>query len=149
VTIGENENELVAAREYGCSRELVFRAWTTPELLARWWGPEGFNNTFHKCDVRPGGEWKFTMHGPDGTNYPNECVFVEIVQPERVVLDHLSGHEFRITATFEESNGRTVVTFRQRFKLKEDFEQAKPYCIDANEQNLDRLGTVLSELAHK
>lgn len=87
------------------------------------------------------------MHGPDGTDYPNRSVFVEIVEPERVVLDHLSGHEFRLTGTFEDLDGRPKVTFRQRFKVKEEFEEAKPYCAEANEQNLDRLGEVLAELA--
>ncbi|MEC0245166.1 SRPBCC family protein [Paenibacillus chitinolyticus] len=141
------ENELVTTREYDVPRELVFRAWTTPELLARWWGPKGFTNTFHECDIRPGGTWTLTMHGPDGTDYPNRSVFVEVVAPERVALDHLSGPEFRLTGTFEDLDGRTKVTFSQRFKLKEEFEAAKPYCVEANEQNLDRLGEVLAELA--
>ncbi|WP_127582078.1 SRPBCC family protein [Paenibacillus koleovorans] len=146
MTIGENE--LMATREYDVPRELVFRAWTTPDLLAMWWGPQGFTNTFHECDMKPGGTWRYTMHGPDGADYPNHSVFVEIVPSERVVLDHLSGHEFRVTATFEDLGGRTKVTFRQLFKKKEEFEQAKPYCIEGNEQNLDRLGKVLSDIAN-
>lgn len=145
MTIGENE--LIATRVYDVSRELVFRAWTTPDLLARWWGPQGFTNTVHECDMRPGGAWWFTMHGPDGVDYPNHNVFVEIVPLERIVLDHLSGHKFRITATFESIEGRTRVTFRQLFKNQEEFEEAKPICIEANEQNLDRLGKVLEELS--
>lgn len=116
MTIGENE--LIATREYDVPQKLVFRAWTTPDLLARWWGPQGFTNTFHECDMRPGGTWKFTMHGPDGVDYPNHNDFVEIVPLERIVLDHLSGHEFRVTATFEGFEGRTRVTFRQLFKKK-------------------------------
>lgn len=86
------------------------------------------------------------MHGPDGADYPNQSIFIEIVPLERVVIDHLSGHEFRITAIFEDFDGRTRVTFRQLFKKKEEFEQAKPYCIQGNEQNLDRLGKVLAEM---
>ena len=145
MTIGENE--LIASREYDVPQELVYRAWTTPDLLAKWWGPKGFSNTFHECDMRTGGTWKFTMHGPDGVDYPNHNVFVEFVPPERVVIDHLNVHEFRVTATFEVFDGRTRVTFRQRFKKQEDFEKAKPICIEANEQQLDRLGKVLAELA--
>ncbi|OPA79104.1 polyketide cyclase [Paenibacillus selenitireducens] len=146
MTIGENE--LIATREYDVPRELVFRAWATPDLLAQWWGPQGFTNTFYECDLRPGGTWKFTMHGPNGVDYPNHNVFVEIVPHERIVLDHLSGHKFRVTATFDDLEGRTKVTFRQTFKVKEAFEQAKPICIEANEQQLDRLGKVLAELAY-
>ncbi|QJD85595.1 SRPBCC family protein [Cohnella herbarum] len=142
------ENEIVTSRVFDFPRELAFRAWTTPEWLARWWGPEGFTNTFHECDMRPGGTWRLTMHGPNGVDYPNHSVFVEIVPSERIVLDHLSGHEFRVVATFEGlDESRTRVTFRQRFKLKEEFEEAKTYCIEANEQNFDRLGKLLSELA--
>lgn len=139
-------NELVSTRVFDVSRELVYRAWTNPEMLARWWGPRGFTNTFHEIDIKPGGEWLFTMHGPDGAEYPNRCVFVELVPPERVVVDHLSGHQFRVTAIFEDLGGRTRVTFRQLFKDTEEFEQAKPYCMEGNEQNLDRLGALLTEV---
>jgi len=141
------ENELIATREYDVPQEFVFRAWTTPDFIAQWWGPHGFTNTFHECDIRPGGTWKFTMHGPNGVDYPNHNVFVEIVPFERVVIDHLSGHEFRVTATFDDLGGRTKVTFRQTFKEKEDYERAKPICVEANEQNLDRLGKLLKEMA--
>ncbi|KPV60101.1 polyketide cyclase [Paenibacillus sp. A3] len=144
MTMGKNE--LISTREFDVPRELVFRAWTTPDLLARWWGPHGFTNTFHECDIRPGGTWRLTMHGPDGTDYPNHNVFVEIVPFERIVIDHLSGHEFRVTGTFENLEGRTKVTFRQLFKLTEEFEQVKAFCMEANEQNLDRLGRVLEEM---
>lgn len=139
------DNEIISSREYDFSRESMFRAWTTPELLARWWGPNGFTNTVHECDVRPGGLWTFTMHGPDGTDYPNRVAFVEIVPDERIVLDHLPPHEFRITATFENLGGRTRLTFRQLFKLAAEFEQMKAICAEANEQNLDRLGELLAE----
>ena len=140
------ENEIVSSRVFDVPRERVYRAWTTPELLARWWGPHGFTNTFHECEIRPGGEWRFTMHGPDGTDYPNRSVFAELVPPERIVLDHLTGHEFRITAVFENVEGRTRVVFRQQFKNAEEYEQAKPYCVEGNEQNLDRLGQVLEDM---
>ncbi|MDP4098813.1 SRPBCC domain-containing protein [Paenibacillus sp. P96] len=141
-----NNNEIITMREFDVPRELVYQAWTTPELLARWWGPNGFTNTFHKCEIKLGGVWQLTMHGPDGKDYPNESVFVEVVPVERVVLDHLSGHQFRITATFDDLDGRTKVTFRQTFRVKEDFEKAKDICVEANEQNLDRLGQVLKEM---
>ncbi|WP_028551853.1 SRPBCC family protein [Paenibacillus sp. UNC451MF] len=141
------ENEIISSRVFDVSRELVFRAWTTPDLLAQWWGPQGFTNTFHEFDLRPGGTWRFTMHGPNGVDYPNYSVFVEIVPMERIVLDHLSGHEFRVTATFEDVEDRTKVTFRQLFKKTEEFEQVKAYCIEGNEQNFDRLGKLLAGLA--
>jgi uncharacterized protein YndB with AHSA1/START domain len=140
------DNEIISSREFDSPQELVFQAWTNPELLARWWGPAGFSNTFHKFDLRPGGTWRFVMHGPNGVDYPNQSVFVEIVPMERIVLDHLFEPEFRVTATFDDLEGRTKLTFRQRFKNIEEFGRVKTFCVEANEQNFDRLGEVLSGL---
>lgn len=145
MTTTMGENEVISIREFDVPRELVFRAWTTPDLLARWWGPHGFTNTFHECDLRPGGTWDFTMHGPDGKDYPNRSVFVEIVPNERIVLDHLSAPQFRVTAAFDDLGGRTKVTFRQTFQVKEQFEQVRERCMEGNEQNFDRLGELLQE----
>ncbi|WP_246628108.1 SRPBCC family protein [Paenibacillus oenotherae] len=141
-----DNNEIINTRELDAPQELVFQAWTNPELLARWWGPEGFTNTFHEFDLRPGGSWRFIMHGPDGADYPNGIIFNEIVPSERIVLDHLPPHEFRVTATFEALEGRTRLTFRQRFKSTEEFESIKAFCAKANEQNIDRLEAVLAGL---
>jgi uncharacterized protein YndB with AHSA1/START domain len=114
--------------------------------LACWWGPNGFTNTFHEFDLKPGGTWQFVMHGPDGVDYPNHNVFEEILPLERIILRHLSGHEFQLTATFEELGDRTRVIFRQLFMNTAEFEEAKQYCVEGNEQNLDRLNALLEEL---
>lgn len=143
-TIGENE--IISSREFDFPRVRVFEAWTNPDQLACWWGPNGFTNTFHEFDLRPGGTWRFVMHGPDGVDYPNHNVFEEILPLERIILRHLSGHEFQLTATFEELGDRTRVIFRQLFMKAAEFEEAKQYCVEANEQNLDRLNALLEEL---
>lgn len=76
-------------------RERVFRALADPVHLARWWGPNGFSSTFEQFEFRPGGHWRLVMHGPDGTDYPNDNRFSEIVVPERVVIEHPSDmHHF-------------------------------------------------------
>ncbi|MHA6531660.1 SRPBCC family protein [Paenibacillus sp. BAC0078] len=139
------ENEVISWREFDFPKKVVFQAWTNPEQLVRWWGPKGFTNTFQEFDLRPGGTWRFIMHGPNGVDYPNHSEFVEIVPDERIVLKHLSTPEFQVTATFEEKDGRTKLTFRQRFEKAEEFEQAKKYCIEGNEQNFDRLHELLAE----
>jgi uncharacterized protein YndB with AHSA1/START domain len=141
------DNEIISSRDFDTSKEQMFQAWTSPELLARWWGPTGFTNTFHEFDLRTGGTWRFVMHGPDGVDYPNHSVFAEIVPKERIVLDHLSNPQFRVTATFEDLEGRTILTFRQRFKNIEEFESVKAICVEANEQNFDRLEKVLAGLS--
>ena len=139
-------NEVINSRLFDFPPESVFKAWTAPEQLARWWGPKGFTNTFHEFDWRPGGHWRFIMHGPDGTDYLNHNAFEEIVPQERIVLSHLTAPEFQLTATFEEIDGRTKVTWRQVFKETAAFERAKSYLIEANEQNFDRLTALLVEL---
>lgn len=106
------DRELVFTRVFDAPRELVFEAWTQPEHATHWWGPDGFRTTIEEMDVRPGGNWRFVLHGPDGTDYRNRIVFVEIVRPERLVYKHVPepGSEpvsFEVTVTFEEQ-GRTT-----------------------------------------
>jgi uncharacterized protein YndB with AHSA1/START domain len=139
------ENEILTVRTVRAPRERVFRAWTEPEALAQWWGPKGFRNTFHVFDPRPGGEWKLTMHGPDGTDHPNESVFLEVNAPERIVFDH-SGpmHPFRTTVVFEEDGEGTRIIWRMLHPAAEDFERMRAFVPAANEQNMDRLEAYLN-----
>ncbi|MFD0589221.1 SRPBCC family protein [Paenibacillus sp. GCM10027627] len=138
------ELEFAHARWYDFPKEEVYRAWAQPELLTQWWGPNGFTSTFSEFDFREGGVWRFTFHGPDGKDYPNENKFIEIEPGQRIVLEHQDVHHgFRLTATFNEKGGRTRVTFRQQFKDEKEFEQVKSFCPECNEQNLDRLQAVL------
>jgi uncharacterized protein YndB with AHSA1/START domain len=138
------DREIVSAREFDAPRERVFAAWTDPALLARWWGPKGFTNTFEEFDLRPGGHWRFTMRGPDGTAYPQESVFVEVVRPERVVFDHLGDHRYRAVITFAERGDRTGVTFRMIHATVEECDRVRPFVVEGNEQNFDRLQDVLA-----
>jgi len=138
------DRELVTSRVVDAPRERVFQAFSDPSRLAQWWGPKGFTNTFHEFDFRPGGTWRFTMHGPDGGNYPNESVF-DVVQPERVVLRHVSAPQFEITITFAEEAGRTRVGWRQLFNSAEERERIARFAVEANEQNLDRLEALLKQ----
>jgi uncharacterized protein YndB with AHSA1/START domain len=145
--ISAPENEIISIRTIDASREKLFKAWTDPIHLAAWWGPTGFTNTFHEFDIRPQGKWRFIMHGPDGTDYPNESVFIEITEPERIVFDHISPPQFRVTATFqEEEDGKTRLTFAMRFPTAEICSKIKPIVVPANEQNFDRLEAELSKI---
>jgi len=137
--------ELVSRRKLDAPRSLVYRAWAEPELLARWWGPHGFTNTFHTFDFRPEGVWEYTMHDQDGQDYPNRNVFQEI-GPECIVLSHETGHRFMMTVAFEDVDGGTEITFRQTLASKEDYDTLKPICEEGNEQNLDRLASLLKGL---
>lgn len=145
VTAGENE--LVATRVIDAPREQVFQAWIDPELLAQWWGPRGFTNTFSIFEPRPGGTWEFVMHGPNGVDYPNKNAFAEIVSPERIVILHQHAPVFRLTAVFEDLDGKTGVIFRQQFENASVFEQVKGYAGKGNDENLDKLTEVVMKLA--
>lgn len=138
--------EIVIARILNAPRELVFKVWTEPEHIAKWWGPNGFTNTIFKMDVAPGGEWDLIMHGPDGTDYKNKSVFVEVVKPERIVYDHVSGPKFRATAKFEDiGEGKTRITWQMLFDTREDLEHVvKVFKADEGlKQNVDKLAKYL------
>lgn len=113
------DREIVLSRVYDAPRALVFKAWTEKEHLTEWFCPKGFTKTTHEIDVRVGGRWRFDMFGPDGKQYPNRIVYLEIQAPDRLVYDHGRDIDddptrFRVTVTFDEqSNGKTVVTMRQ------------------------------------
>jgi uncharacterized protein YndB with AHSA1/START domain len=126
------------------SPRMVFAAFEQPEHLARWWGPSGFTNTFERFEFEPGGRWVFVMHGPNGADYPNECVFREIEPDTRIVIEHVVKPWFTLTVTLAPQDGRTHLTWVQEFESAEIAEQLRPICDPANEQNLDRLQALLA-----
>jgi uncharacterized protein YndB with AHSA1/START domain len=125
----------------------VFAAFERPELLARWWGPEGFTNTFALFEFKPGGRWVFVMHGPNGANYPNESVFREIEPDSRIVIEHVVSPWFRLTVTLSARGDKTHLAWVQEFESPEVAEKMRPLTRTANEQNLDRLQSVLASQA--
>lgn len=141
-------DEIISQRDFATPRERVFEAFSNPHHLIHWWGPKGFTNTFHEFDLRPGGAWRFVMHGPDGTDYPNGKDFVEVVPPERIVFDHSDPqHRFRMTMTFAENLQGTTLTWRMRFESAADHAKLKDFIAAANEENFDRLAAYLAKLA--
>jgi uncharacterized protein YndB with AHSA1/START domain len=94
--------EIVSSRIVHAPRELVFTAWTDPRHLANWWGPAGFTNTFYEFDLRPGGRWRFIMHGPEKGNYPNECEFIQIDKPSLIAWKRISRPLFNVVVQFGE-----------------------------------------------
>jgi len=113
------DREIATTRVFDAPRDLVFDAWTDPQHVAQWWGPNGFTTTTHSMDVRPGGEWIFIMHSPDGTDYKNRIVYREVVRPERIVYDHVSGPLFHATVLFEAEGDKTRLSMRMLFDTAE------------------------------
>lgn len=112
--------EIVTTRIFNASPERVFATWASAEHLGRWWGPTGFTTTTHAFDFRPGGSWVFTMHGPDGVDYPNRIEYEAIVPGQRIEYSHHGDFEggparFRTTVTLEPVGDRTSLTMRATF----------------------------------
>ncbi len=122
------DRELMITRLINAPRELVWKVWTEPEHVAQWWGPTGFTNTIHEMNVKAGGVWRLTMHGPDGRDYPNKIVFIEVVKPERLVYRH-SGDEgtepvsFHVTVSFEKQDNKTLLTMKSIFGSAAELER--------------------------
>jgi uncharacterized protein YndB with AHSA1/START domain len=113
------DRAIFATRIFAAPRELVWKLWTEPEHLTKWWGPKGFATTISEIDVKPGGAWHFVMRGPDGKNYPNKTVYLEVVKPERIVYDHESYPPFLATANFEAKGEKTKFSMRMVFESAE------------------------------
>jgi len=151
---GVSDRELVFARVFDAPAALVFAAWTDPAHLAHWWGPDGFTLTTEQLEARPGGHWRFVMHGPDGRDYRNHIVFRHVEPPVRLVYDHVPepGTEpvqFTVTVTFAESAGRTHMEMRMLFASKAARDHVvTTYGADQGaRQTLSRLAAYVATLA--
>jgi uncharacterized protein YndB with AHSA1/START domain len=140
------DREIVITRLINAPQELVFDAWTDPEQVGQWWGPSGFTTTTHKMEVKPGGVWRFVMHGPDGRDYQNKITYLDIVPPERLVYRHggdedLEPVSFHTTVTFVAEGNKTRVTMRSVFPTAEyrDRVVKEHGAIEGGEQHLARL----------
>jgi uncharacterized protein YndB with AHSA1/START domain len=146
------DREIVIARDFDAPRAAVFDAWTDAKHLARWWGPDGFTTTTHAIDVRPGGVWRFVMHGPDGRDYQNTITYLEVARPARLVYEHggeeqeLGAVRFGVTVTFEWSGGKTRVTLRMVFPTAAERDRvAREYgAEEGGKQTLARLAEHLA-----
>ncbi|ASK32886.1 polyketide cyclase (plasmid) [Alcanivorax sp. N3-2A] len=127
--------------------EAIYGAFSSPDLLALWWGPEGFTNTFETFEFKPGGRWKFVMHGPDGSDYLNESRFEELVPNAKVVIRHDCAPHFTLTIELIAAGEGTHLTWSQVFDDAETARAVKARAGSANEQNLDRLTSVLDGAA--
>jgi len=153
IDLDQDPRAIVGIREFDAPRELVFKVWTDPQHLAQWWGPNGFTTTTRAFDLRPGGVWRFVMHGPDGTDYQNRITYDEIVRPERLVYRHGGGEDvepvqFHVTVTFEDLGGKTRLTMRAVFPSAEqrNLVTEKYGAVEGAKQTLERLAQHLPKL---
>lgn len=138
------DSTLSTSRTLPHSAAAIYAAFASPDVLASWWGPDGFSNTFEIFDFRPGGQWKFVMHSADGKNYANESVFTTLEPSAKVVIQHIAHPHYTLTVTLSPVEGGTHLTWAQMFKDSKTAQGLQPIVEPANEQNLDRLANALA-----
>lgn len=139
------DRQIVVSRTIDAPREVVFEAFTAVRHLAQWWGPAGFTTTTRAFAFHVGGVWDFTMHGPDGTDYPEWITWTEITPPERIALRHGEHRDdpntFESVLTFTTDPAGTTVELLTVFPTKElrDAAIEKHGAIEAGRQTLAHL----------
>lgn len=139
--------EMRIIRTFNAPVELVWEMWSNPEHIAQWWGPKGFTNTIHSMDLTDGGEWKLTMHGPDGTDYTGTNVFREVIPLQKIVYEHFGPH-FVTTVLFIDKGEETTLDWTMVFDSAEE-KAAIIKAVKADkglEENLEKLGEYISKL---
>jgi len=146
----KDAKDLSITRVYDAPLQAVWDAWTVPEQVARWWGPRGFTLTTHSRDLRTGGTWRYTMHGPDGVDYPNVATYLLVEPHRKLIYDHGATDErpalFRVTVTFSESEGRTTMEMVSTLPTAEAAAQTETFIKKAGGTGTwDRLAEHLAE----
>lgn len=151
MTASNSSNEIKITRVYDAPVKTVWDAWADPEQVGKWWGPRGFTLTTYHKDMRTGGSWRYTMHGPDGTNYENTTKYLEVVPYEKLVYDH-GGHEdrpplFRVTVLFTEvGSGKTKMEMTSTLPTAEAATEMRRFIKQAGgESTWDRLAEYLEK----
>lgn len=145
-----NLNEIKITRIYNAPVKAVWEAWTDPEQTAKWWGPRGFTITTHSKDLKVGGHWDYTMHGPDGINYPNKTKYFEVEEYSKLVYDHGANDNqaplFRVTVLFSEIQGKTKMDMTMTLPTPEAAQETKNFIKKAGgNATWDRLAEYLEK----
>jgi uncharacterized protein YndB with AHSA1/START domain len=148
----KKNNEIKITRVYDAPVKLVWDAWTDPDQVAEWWGPRGFTLTTHSKDLGPGGHWTYTMHGPDGVDYPNNTKYFEVEKYAKLVYDHGANDDrpplFRVTVLFSESAGKTTMQMTMTLPTPEAAEEIAAFIKKAEGNSTwDRLAEYLEKEA--
>jgi len=146
-----NSNELIITRVYDAPVNLVWDAWTDPQKAAKWWGPRGFSITTKSKDLRAGGKWIYTMHGPDGVDYPNVTTYFVVEPLKRLEYDHGANENqkalFRVNVLFSETNGKTTMVMTMTFETPQIAKDMSNFIKEAGGNSTwDRLGEYIEEV---
>ncbi|HTW58154.1 MAG TPA: SRPBCC family protein [Terriglobales bacterium] len=152
IAMVSGDREIVGTHLFDAPRDLVWKMWTDRYHVAQWWGPKGFRTTIHEMDARPGGEWRFIMHGPDGRDYHNRVIFREVQKPERLVYEHSPDKDsepvrFVTTVTLIEEGEQTRVRVHMLFPTAAERDHnVKTYgAVEGLRQHFGRLADYLQK----
>ncbi len=147
----KNKSNLIdITRIYDAPVKVVWEAWTDPSQTAQWWGPRGFTLTTHSKDLRAGGSWSYTMHGPDGVDYPNKTQYLEVEKYSRLVYDHGGSDDrppmFRVTVHFTDVKGKTKMEMSMALPTPEAAEETRKFIKKVSgDSTWDRLAEYLEK----
>ncbi|MBD8686876.1 MULTISPECIES: SRPBCC domain-containing protein [unclassified Rhizobium] len=140
--------EILNERLFPVDRETLFQTFADPNLLEKWWGPDGFTNAITAFDFRARGTWKLTMTASDGNEFHNVSTFRDVVVPERITFEHHEPiHVYTMAMDFIEEPEGTTLRWQMVFDATDELLDLKLFIHAANEQNFDRLGSLLEKLA--
>jgi uncharacterized protein YndB with AHSA1/START domain len=119
-----SDTEIKQERMFDAPRELIFRAYTDPDILPQWWGPHGYTTRVDKLELQAGGKWRFVQHDAEGNEFAFRGEYREVLPPERLVgtfeFEGMPGHIAVESMTLEEVDGGTKLIAVMRFDTKED-----------------------------
>jgi uncharacterized protein YndB with AHSA1/START domain len=141
------ESVITTTRVFNYPQQTLYNAWALPQHIKNWWGPKGFTNTFHVHNPVPGGAWNFIMHGPDGTDYLNECTFIKNEEPSLLIWNHDSNPKFQVEVRFEAvSDNQTRLNWKMKFFNPEQATALRNFIQEKNEENMERLEVELERM---
>ncbi|MBU0645479.1 MAG: SRPBCC family protein [Alphaproteobacteria bacterium] len=135
---------MTLSRDIAAPVAVIWSAWTDPEALPKWWGPDGFSCRTTRIDLRDGGEWVFDMIGPDGTVFPNHHRYTRVIPMERIEYELLWGENgpkhAEASATFESTGHGSRITLRMIFSSDAEYQEAKGFgAVELGMQTLGKL----------
>ncbi|WP_417408426.1 SRPBCC domain-containing protein [Hoeflea sp.] len=138
--------EIRNERVFPVDRETLFAAFADPAKLAKWWGPEGFDNSISAFDLKPGGQWLITMTADTGAAYHNRWSFEEVIPGQTIrMTHHVPMHVFTLDMTFTDAGQCARLSWRMIFDRTDENQEMQPFLHAANEQNFDRLERLLQK----
>jgi uncharacterized protein YndB with AHSA1/START domain len=149
IEVVPGKQEIVMTRVFDAPRELLFKAFTDPELFAKWWGPRRLTNDIDRMDVRPGGSWRVVQRDDAGHEFPFHGVYHDVVSPQRIVqtfeFEGAPGHVLLQTATFEDLEGSTRLTMKSIFESTEDRDGMVQHGMESGAiESMERLAELLA-----